>query len=899
VPGFFASREWQRPAVFYARNANQFSVSPVALATRAFILTTVPGFVFGTFSSAADKITYDDHILPLFQQSCLNCHNPDKAKGGLDLSTFSGAMKGGSGGKIAEPGDAGSKLIAVVLQTSEPVMPPEGEKLGAEQVNLLKAWIEGGLLENKSSSARKPTKPKFDTALASAPDSKPDGPPPMPEHVLLEPPVLAPRASSVNAMAASPWAPLLAVTGQRQVLLFDSNTLELTGILPFPEGDPVSLAFTPNARYLIVGGGVPGKSGVTVTFDVVTGERMLVAGKEFDSVLASDLKPDLSMVATGSPSRLIKIWKSEDGSQLHSIKKHTEWVTALDFSPDGILLATGDRNGGVWVWEADSGSEFHTLRAHQAAITATAFRADSNLLASASEDGTVRFWEMNGGTEVRKIDAHPGGVLAFAWTRDGSFITSGRDRVVKLWKPDFNLLREFKEQPDLPVAVALDSEGKRAFSADYRGHVSVWDVATGNPAGGFDANPPSIEQRLVALREEIGRHPGRVTAAETAASTAQQQLDAARKRLTDAEAALVQSRELHAAAAKGRQEIEQRLAQANQQLPPKKEQAAQSRAKLDAVNVEAEAKRAAIAAVDQRIATAGQDHQAAAAELKRLEDELAKARAENRGEAIAGLEAGIGAQRPKAEAAAAALEQARSERAREQGALAEIEPRQKAAAEETAKLDAEVAALAKDVETLPATLTGATQAATAAEAKIKEREAAIPPARDAIPPVEKAAGDALAALEQTKQQLSQLQDRERHWTAAGINAQALKIRAEAEARNLEAESLVADFEALAKSVDEQVAAIAPARQSLADLHSKHAALLMAQPPADPKAVADSETAIAAARKALGELEAKLAASSAELAEAKTRVDSTLPVVHSLRTQAEDLKARYLALRGAK
>lgn len=867
--------------------------------TRSFILIAIPGILLGSRSAAADKVTFDDHILPLFQQSCLNCHNPDKAKGGLDLSTFSNTMKGGSGGKIAEPGDAGSKLIAVVMQTAEPKMPPEGDKLGTEQINLLKAWVEGGLLETKSSAARKPTKPKFDTALTSAPDAKPDGPPPMPEHVLLEPPQLAPRAASVHAIASSPWAPLLAVTGQRQVLLFDTNSFELTGILPFPEGDPVSLAFTPNARYLIVGGGIPGKSGVTVTFDVVTGERMLVAGKEFDSVLAADLKPDLSVIATGSPSRLIKIWKSEDGSQLHSIKKHTEWVTALDFSPDGILLATGDRNGGVWVWEADSAGEFHTLRAHQAAITATAFRADSNLLASASEDGTVRFWEMNGGTEVKKIDAHPGGVLAFAWTRDGSFITSGRDRVVKLWKSDFNLLREFKEQPDLPIAVAFDSEGKRAFAADYRGQITVWDVASGNPAGSFDANPPSIAQRLISLREEIRKHPETVTAAEGAANAAKQKLEETRKALADAEAAQNQSRELHAAAAKGRTEIEQRLATANQQLPPKKEQAAQSRAKLDAVTAEATAKREAIAAVDQRIATADQEAQAAAAELKRLEDELAKARAENRNDALAGLEAGIGTQRPKSEAATAALEQIRSERAREVGALTEIEARHKAATEETAKLDTEVAALSKDAETLPATLTGATQAAAAAEAKVKEREAAVAPARDAIPPVEKAANDATAAFEQTKQRLPWLQDRERHWTAAEINAQAIKTRVAAELQNTEAESLVAEFEELAKSVDEQLAALVPARQSITDLAAKHAALIQADPPTDPKALADSDAALAAARKTVADLEAKLAASTAELAETKAKVDGSLPAAQALRTQADDLKARYLALLGAK
>jgi hypothetical protein len=849
--------------------------------------------------SAAEKVTYDDHVLPLFQQSCLNCHNPDKAKGGLDLSTFSGAMKGGSGGKIAEPGDAGSKLITVVMQSAEPKMPPEGEKLGGAQIEILKAWIEGGLLENKSSSARKPSKPKFDTSIASSADQKPEGPPPMPQDVLLDPPVLAPRASSVNAMASSPWAPLLAVTGQKQVLLFDTTTLELTGVLPFPEGDPVALAFTPNARYLIVGGGVPGKSGVTVTFDVVTGERMLVAAKEFDSVLATDLKPDLSMVATGSPSRLIKIWKAEDGSQLHSIKKHTDWVTALDFSPDGILLATGDRNGGVWVWEADSGNEYQTLRAHQAGITATAFRADSNLLASASEDGTVRFWEMNGGSEVKKLDAHPGGVLAFAWARDGSFITSGRDKVVKLWKADFNLLREYKDQADLPVAVAIDHEGKRAFAADYRGQISVWDIASGNAAGSFDANPPSIEGRLAKLKEEIANHPQALAAAEGTANCAKQKLDEARKRLADTEAAVQQSKEAQANASKLKQESEQKLAQVKEQLPGKKEQAGQSRAKHDAANKEAEAKKALIAAVDQKIGAANQESAAAAAELKRVEDELAKARAENRADAIAGLEAAVNAQRPKTETAAANLEEARSEKGREEGALAEIETRRKTFTEETAKLDGEVGALAKEAETLPGTIAAATKSAGDAEAAIKQHEAAIQPSKDAISPAEKTAGETAAQLEQTKQRLAWLQERERHWAAAQVNAQALKIKSEADKQSSEAEGLVEEFNALTKTVDELNAALAEARKQAGELEAKHAALAQANPATEAGVLAESEKALAAARAKVPELEKKLAGTSAELTEAKAKVDQTLPAAQALRTQAEELKARYAGMKTAK
>lgn len=505
-----------------------------------------------TLAPAGEKTTFDDHIFPLFQQSCLNCHNPDKAKGGLDLSTYAAAIKGGSGGKIVEPGDTASKLVSVVLQSSEPKMPPEGDRLATAQIDILKRWIEGGLLENKSSSARKPTKPKFETALRSDPAAKPDGPPPMPEHLLLEPAVITPRPAAIHALATSPWAPLLAVTGQRQILLHHTDTLDLIGVLPFPEGDPVSLAFTPDGRYLLVGGGVPGKSGVTATFDVTNGSRLLTAAKEFDTILAADIRPGFDIVATGGPSRLLKIWNTETGEVLKSVKKHTDWITALDLSPDGVLLASGDRNGGVWVWESGSASEFHTLRAHQAAITATVFRADSNLLATASEDGTVRYWEMNGGAEVRKNDAHPGGVTALAFARDGSSLTAGRDMKAKLWKPDFSHARDLAQNlPALPTAVALDAEGKRAFIADARGTIRIYQTADAKPAGEIQANPPSIETRLARITADITTREAALATATRDAAAKIELRDKARHALSEATKAHQQAIAIHKAAQSG------------------------------------------------------------------------------------------------------------------------------------------------------------------------------------------------------------------------------------------------------------------------------------------------------------------------------------------------------------
>src|SRR5688572_4759365 len=45
--------------------------------------------------SAQETVTFTDHVLPLVEQHCAKCHNSDKKKGDLDLTSYSGALKGG------------------------------------------------------------------------------------------------------------------------------------------------------------------------------------------------------------------------------------------------------------------------------------------------------------------------------------------------------------------------------------------------------------------------------------------------------------------------------------------------------------------------------------------------------------------------------------------------------------------------------------------------------------------------------------------------------------------------------------------------------------------------------------------------------------------------------------
>ena len=453
--------------------------------------------------SAAEKPTYEDHIYPILEQSCLNCHNPDKKKGDLDLSSFPALLNGSSGGKIAIPGDsAASKLYTVTIGTAEPTMPPKGDKIERQATDLIRSWIDNGMLETKNSTARKPNGPKFDLTIKPS-TGKPEGPPPMPQALSLDPTFVAPRAGLVKAMTTSPWAPLLALTGQKQILLYHSENFRFLGSLPFPKGQPESLTFHPSGQYLLASGGIAGKSGSVVAWDIVTGKELFQAGKEFDSILAAALTPDLKKVTFGGPSRLLKIWDPRANEQTASIKKHPDWITSIAASSNGKFFASGDRNGGIHIWDTN-GNEIHALRDHQSGITSLAFRSDSKLLASTGEDGQLIIWDLKKGIAAQKIMAHGGGITALHYHRNGKLVTAGRDHSVKIFKSNLKEEQTFKKLPQVITAIALSQNETHLFTADFNGQVLAYDLSSQkNPIATLESNPPTLQNRLQELRKKL------------------------------------------------------------------------------------------------------------------------------------------------------------------------------------------------------------------------------------------------------------------------------------------------------------------------------------------------------------------------------------------------------------
>jgi hypothetical protein len=430
----------------------------------------------------AAATNYEDDVKPVFARYCLGCHSAGEMRAGLNLETYQGVLKGSSGGDIVKAGRASSSaLYQAVAHEGDGVrpMPLGGNKIPDSAINIIKDWIQGGLLETASSQPKGPV--ATSTEFKATALNKPAGPAAMPAtplpYILPEPA----RPHPVTALAASPWAPLLAIAGHERIYLYDLAKRKGDGEIAFPEGVPFVLRFSRDGSSLLAAGGKGVQSGKAVLFDVKSGKRLASIGQEMDEVLAADISPDGKLVAIGGPGKIVKVFAVEDGKQLYEIKKHTDWITALEFSPDGTKLATADRAGGIHLWEASTGGMIVSLSEHKDSVTSLSWRADGRLLASGSEDGQIVIWDAQDGFPSANIakahlgKAPPSGVLSVFFMPDGRLASVGRDRTIKIWTGEGKPVSSTPVEADLLTKVTASFDSKLTVAGDYKGRILLWD----------------------------------------------------------------------------------------------------------------------------------------------------------------------------------------------------------------------------------------------------------------------------------------------------------------------------------------------------------------------------------------------------------------------------------------
>jgi hypothetical protein len=95
-------------------------------------------------------LTFEKHVLPIFEAKCINCHGGGKKRGGLDVRTVAALLRGGDSGTSLVRGSPDKSLLWETVSTNK--MPPGQNRLSPAEKKTIQEWIAGGARDNASAA---------------------------------------------------------------------------------------------------------------------------------------------------------------------------------------------------------------------------------------------------------------------------------------------------------------------------------------------------------------------------------------------------------------------------------------------------------------------------------------------------------------------------------------------------------------------------------------------------------------------------------------------------------------------------------------------------------------------------------------------------------------------------
>lgn len=95
----------------------------------------------------AAAVDFEKQIKPIFENACIDCHGPDKAKSDLRVDQRAILIRGGDSGLPAiVAGNPAKSLLLDLIKGTDPdeIMPPKGDPLTKSEIALIEKWISEG-----------------------------------------------------------------------------------------------------------------------------------------------------------------------------------------------------------------------------------------------------------------------------------------------------------------------------------------------------------------------------------------------------------------------------------------------------------------------------------------------------------------------------------------------------------------------------------------------------------------------------------------------------------------------------------------------------------------------------------------------------------------------------------
>lgn len=414
--------------------------------------------VTGLVAVAADP-SYQRDIRPILQKNCAGCHQPASKMSDLDLTTYQAFQTGGKRGTAYTPGNAATSLtVKYITGEMKPPMPLGQPPLGAHEVDLIKSWINAGA--------------KDDTPAVNE-SAQPT--------IYTQPPVL-------TALKFSPDGTMLAVSGNREVLIHKADGSALLKRLPGKAERLLSLAWSADSKMLVAGGGTPARFGEVQWWDVAAGKQLRKAELTADTVFGASLAPDASKVAVGCTDNTVHAFDTATGNELYKLGNHEGWVLGTVFDVSGKRLISVSRDRAAKIIDAKAGQFLENVNQMKTELNAVARHPKQDIIAIGGEDRYAYIYKLDrprnlkvgdDATFIRRLDRQDGVILALDWSPDAKRIAvAGNAPNVTLYDGESgDRLAACSGHTAGIYAVAFSPDGSKLATGGFDGHVRLYNAS--------------------------------------------------------------------------------------------------------------------------------------------------------------------------------------------------------------------------------------------------------------------------------------------------------------------------------------------------------------------------------------------------------------------------------------
>ena len=410
----------------------------------------------------ARSVNHD--ALRLLQAECFSCHNPEKKKGGLILTTPTGLAKGNDDGPVLVPGKPEeSRLLKALATEADPHMPPK-KQLAPEQIRLVRDWIQLGAAWDAAALAEE--EPLTHVDLAPLPSS------------------YQPAA----ALALAPDGKRLAAARGGSVLIYEVTPTNFTRQTQWAAHEDAvqSLAWSRDGQQLVSGGFRRLVFWTGSSFQQRTQLTQGLRGRITAIKFAPDggkLAVADSVAARAGYVRLINV---ADGSIADSWLAHADSAFDLDFSRDGKQLVTAGGDRLIKIWDLATKKEVARLEGHSAQVLAVAFNTNATQVVSGGADKQLKVWDIATREKIIGLGTHAAPINAVAWPGDGAIILAATDaggvysyKNLKAHTGEQSSAsgdeRKIGDTDDPALALAASSDAKTIFVGTQEGQVFGWN----------------------------------------------------------------------------------------------------------------------------------------------------------------------------------------------------------------------------------------------------------------------------------------------------------------------------------------------------------------------------------------------------------------------------------------